>query len=280
LVGTLMGDKARALVALDHLMQAPDLAPLSVVDKALGDLKSASRVDQAVRRTQGQGIAAQAVKNLEAAVTDMAKRGGKDVYQALLEGRAATVSKHETLAALDMFGTEAAANNSGRVISPTAVYNKLTADKEGALNALRTIQRIAPDQIPEVGRAYLEELMRTAQREGGFGHADKLWSEWMNLGKETKEILFPNVAHRVDVQNFLFLAKRISERGPNTSNTAYQLNATKVAMAAPSWVMARILYSPKIAQRLMYGVRTNNPSIVSKVIEAATVVGGAQIGQQ
>ena len=64
----LMGDKARALTALDRLMQAPDLAPLSIADSALGELKNLSRVDQTFRRTAGQGIAAEAVTNLDKAV--------------------------------------------------------------------------------------------------------------------------------------------------------------------------------------------------------------------
>jgi hypothetical protein len=72
----MMGDKARALQALDKIVGGPDHAPLSVVDAALGDLKSFARSEVPELRTVGQGKAIGAIKQLEAAVEQTARNAG------------------------------------------------------------------------------------------------------------------------------------------------------------------------------------------------------------
>lgn len=242
LVGTLQGGKARTLVALDALMNGPDLAPLSVVDGALGDLKAMARTnDLPALRTQGQATAAEAVKALEAQVTATAKAAGQDVYAALQLGRQATIGKYQTASVRETLSGE-----------PAQVFRQLTQGKDVGLERLRAVAQQAPREIPKIARAYLEDLMETATREGGFGHADKLYADWQRLGPETKRVLFQDPALIADLDNFFLLAKRAATN-PNPSGTAQVLTALNVGTAPITYVLAKMLYSRKGVKALTEG---------------------------
>lgn len=253
----LMGDRGRSLTALDRLMRAPDHAPLSVADAALGEIKAVARVSDTWRRTAGQGVAAETVKHLEASVTAAARQGGPDVLRALMQGRSATIAKHEAIEVLDMLSGE-----------PARVYGALTAGKNMSIEMLRQVRKMAPGEIKHVGRAYLEGLMDTATAEGGFGHADKLWLEWQKLGDDTKRILFPNVQHVRDLDNFFLLAKKAAEN-PNPSGTARAMKGLNLSSAPAMWALARVLYSPTQARSLMGIAASGNAELFTQYVGRA-----------
>ncbi len=260
----LMGDKARALTALDRLMGAPDLVPLSVADAALSDLKDMARVEQAFRRTKGQGVAAEVVKHLDESVRAAAKRAGPNAYRALLEGRSATILKKETIAVLDMLSEE-----------PAQLYRRLVASQDTAIEALRAVQKVAPGEVKNVARAYLDGMMETATAEGGFAHADKLWADWRRMGTETKAVLFPDAQHRADLDNFFLLAKKIAAN-PNPSGTARALAVLNLGSSVVTYPLARILYSPAALHTLMGAARTGRWDKVGTMIGRATAAYQAQ----
>jgi hypothetical protein len=231
------GAKGRTLAALDGLMDAPNWAPLSVVDGALSDLKAMARgADMPELRTAGQATAAQAVRQLDAQVRAAAARGGPEVLKALEEGRAATKAKHVTSEAMDLI---VPANG-----EPRAVFARLTANRDAGLTKLRTLQEQAPNEVQNVGRAVLEEILDRPTSEGGFKFADKALADWQKLGPETKKILFPKDGHAKALDQFFLLAKRIGEN-PNPSGTAQTLNATNVIAGVPMYVISKMLYTPK-----------------------------------
>jgi len=247
--------KGKALVALERLMKAPDMAPLSIADSALGELKTLARVDQTFRRTPGQGIAAEAVKNLEQAVRTTAQQAGPDVFRALMDGRAATVNKFKTIELLDTLRTE-----------PVGVFNQATWAKDAGVAQLRELARVAPDEVRQVGRAWLENAMAKATAEGGFGRAQGLLADWQRLGPQTKQLLFRDAAHVKDLDNFFLLAKKLAEN-PNPSGTALtlakggELTALVTApgagmtytLGAP--LVAKLLLDPRATRLLMQGLR-------------------------
>ena len=253
LTNVLHGTKARALVALDTLMTAGDHAPLSIVDAALGDLKTLARADVPELRTAGQGAAAQAVKHLDAQVRNAATAAGPEVLRALETGRAATRAKYVAGKILEELHQEG-----------VGVFRKATSAKDAAAGFLRDLQREAPAALPQVGRAFLEELLHKATAEGGFSRAQGLFADWQKLGAETKQLLFRDAAHIKDLDNFFLLAKKLAEN-PNPSGTA--LTAFKGAegsalmsgvglkytLAAP--VVAKLLLSPKTTRLLLNGLR-------------------------
>lgn len=240
----MQGGKGRTLAALDGLMKGPDVAPLSVVDSQLGDLKAMARTDDLpALRTQGQATAAQAVKGLERQVTAAAQAAGPDVYAALQRGRQATIGKYETAAVRDTLADE-----------PAQIARQLTTGKDINLDRLRAVAQQAPRDIPKVTRAYLESLMDTATAEGKFSHTDKLYAEWQKLGPESKAILFRGDRALIkDLDNFFLLAKRVGEN-PNPSGTATTLTALNVGTMLATYPIAKLLYSRRGVQALTRGI--------------------------
>jgi hypothetical protein len=259
------GDKARATQALDRLINGPDAEDIGIVEAALGDIKALARTaDLPELRTQGQGLAAKAVEQLDQNVIATARRAGPDALTALQEGRSATVSKFDVAGVRDMFGDE-----------PRAVFNALTARRDAGLNRLREVQRVAPQEVPNVARAFLDDLVDTATADGQFSHTDKLAAEWSKLGDATKAMLFPNRAHRRDLDAFFVLAKRIGHN-PNPSGTAQttqaQLNFTQALAGIPSWAVARALYNPRSARLLTEGLTVSMRRAPAAQQSSATLV--------
>jgi len=252
--------KGKALVALERLMKAPDQAPLSIADGALGELKDLARVDQTFRRTVGQGIAAEAVTNLDKAVRATAQQAGPDALRALMDGRAATVNKFKTIELLDTLAKE-----------PVGVFNQATWAKDAGLARLRNLARVAPNEVRQIGRAWIENALTKATAEGGFGRAQGLLADWHNLGPQTKQLLFRDAAHVKDLDNFFLLAKKLAEN-PNPSGTALTVLkgaelsklGQEIMMGAPGLgvgytlsapVVAKLLLSPRTTRLLLQGLR-------------------------
>lgn len=267
----LQGGKAKALIALDRIMEAPDSAPLSVVDAALSDLKTIARVDMPDLRTPGQGIAAKGVRQLEAQVR-AATIGNPPVQKALSAGRAATRAKYAAADVLDSLNAE-----------PRRIFDQLTAGKDTAINQLRAVQQIAPTEMPKIGRAVIEEAIKKATAEGGFGRSAGLLTDWQRLGPETKRILFGSKQHVNDLDSFFILSKRIADN-PNPSGTA--LTAMKgaelglwvtnplaaVSTTSGAAMLSAMLHSPRVARVLVHGLRVPRLSPAAKTSAVAQLV--------
>lgn len=264
-VAPLMGQKAEALRVLDRIMRGPDLETLSVADAALSGLKAFTRTGGALR-TPGQGVIAGAVSHLDAMVKKAAGEGGPDALRALNAGRAATIAKYQVDDVLESLSTE-----------PRLVYNQLTRQKDAGIETLRLIKQHAPEELPNVGRAYLEEAMAKATAEGSFGHADKLWADWQKLGKETRRLLFPGIA--ADLDRFFLVAKMIA-KNPNPSGTASQLNVAKVLMYAPNWAAAKLMYTPAGVRLMTKTIQTGQVNELRAALARIVSVQGSKTGGQ
>jgi hypothetical protein len=237
-IAPLMGPKADAFRALTRIIDGPNHAPLSVVDEALGDLKALARGGKngpalPELRTAGAGTAAYAVSRLDAMVRARAAQAGPGVLAALEEGRAAT---REKVAAGDLFETLRE--------EPVQAFEQLTAPGDKGINLLRSIRDVAPTQMMDVARAWLEKQLDLAQQEGGFGHADKMWANWQAMGKQTKQILFSAPGQTQALDRFFLLAKRMAEN-PNPSGTAHTLTALNVGSVPVMAGLAKMLYTKR-----------------------------------
>lgn len=244
--GNLMGAKGRAAVALEALLSGPDYAPLTTVDQALGPLKQLTRgASMPQLRNRGQGIASKVVGELDAAVRERAQAAGPDVAQALSEGRTATRQKYATAAVMKrLTGKEGQ-------FEPRRIFNALTARNDGGVEALRALQREAPDALPDIGRAYLEEALTRAETAGGLlEHSKALWSHWQKLGPETRARLFPKEGQIKALNDYFTLVHKMGEN-PNPSGTASVMQASlSPRKTIPRAILARILYAPDGPQRL------------------------------
>lgn len=250
----LQGDKARALTAMDRLMNGPNSGWLSDVDAALGDLKSMARADIPELRTQGQGVAAQAVKVLDAKVQATAVRLGPDAVKALRDGRTATISKHAAGEILESLRAE-----------PVGVFRQTTGARDASIGLLRELQKHAPAELPNVGRAILEDLLTKATKEGGFNRAQGLQAEWIKLGPATKKLLYRDPQLIKDLDHFFLLAKKAAEN-PNPSGTALTLQksgelgllytdpVTGTAASLSALALSKMLHSPRLVRLLNRGL--------------------------
>jgi hypothetical protein len=192
------------LHVLQQILDGPDTAPLSQADRDLSAIKTLAR--------DHGGLAKVAVSQLERQVSQSAAKGSPELARALEQGRQATKAKYATADVLDRFGTE-----------PVQAFKKLTAPKDGGIDLLRNVAKETPQAIPQIARAYLDDLLNLATAEGGFGHTDRLFAEWQKLGPETKRILFPQAGQIQDLDRFFLLAKKLN-LNPNPSGTGHVLS--------------------------------------------------------
>lgn len=254
-----MGEKARGLVALDRLINGPDYAPVSVVDGALSDLKAMARgASMPELRTQGQGLAAQAVSALEQQLQAAVHRSGPDAVTALEQGRTAVKTKAAVADVLEAIKAE-----------PVQAYRQATAPKDSGVAQLRRLQEVAPEVMPQVGRAWLEDVLGRATESGKFEHSDKAYADWQKLGPGTKRIIYGEQAE--DLDRFFLLAKRLGEN-PNPSGTANVLavNVSQILHYVPAKMLAKVLYTPAGVKLLTKGLTLHlaHPGVVWPAAEA------------
>lgn len=248
------GAQKRAHNALADLLNGPDMAPLSVVDEALGHLKDLARVRDGALRSKEQGAFAFIVQKIDDAVRQAAMRGGPKVIKALEDGRKATKAKYAADEIYEAIRTE-----------PVKAFTQTTAPGDSAIAQLREIAKLAPSELPKIGRAYLDELFAKATAEGGFAKSQTLHTAWSKLGPETKKLLFQDLKYIKDLDDFFLYAKRAS-MNPNTSGTAYVAGiiasmyrftdplsgaAYEIGMGS----LAKLLHSPASTRALVNGLR-------------------------
>lgn len=216
------------LKAIGNILDAPDWAPLSQVDTDLSAIKKLAR--------EKGGLAKLAVQRLEAAVQEAAALGGDEVVGTLKKGREATIRKVQVEKVVDTL-------RGGPMEEAVAVQRQLTAPQDSAIKLLRRVKQEAPQQLEQVARGYLEDVLGKATAEGGFDRAAGLMADWQRLGTETKKILFPKDGQRQALDQFFLLAKRMAEN-PNPSGTAHTLTAMNFASQPVMFGLAKLLYTP------------------------------------
>ena len=217
------GSKASALYALDRLMKAPDHAPLSEVDAALGEIKGLARAKDGQLRSIGQGIAAQSVKALEEAVQQTAHAAGPEVVQALHEGRQATIAKVEAATILDRL--------EGATGEGVGSFRRLTRPADAEIGHLRDVLQQAPSVKPDIARAVIDGVFQKATEHGGWDHPGTIANKWRAIGPGTKSLLYDQ-AYIKAVDHFVLLSEKMAASS-NPSRSA--LTATSIGSVAALW---------------------------------------------
>lgn len=263
-------DASPGLKALQNIMDGPNIAPASIVDLDLSAIKSIARsAAMPELRDLGQGIAAQAVKELDDAVRAAVRQGGPKAEAALQAGRKATVAKYLASEVLDGLRDE-----------PVKAFKQAVTPSDAAINQLRELQKLAPAEIPKVGRAFLDDLFTSAKSEGGFKGGQGMAAKWANLGDETKKILFKDPALRSELDKFFLAAKRLSEN-PNPSGSGGMVSimgqggllvynpTLGVATQLSSAALSKILRSPSLVKLLTQGLTSKPQSLTNKLLWAS-----------
>ena len=283
--------------AVKKILQGPDFIPAQAAEQGLGGLKTMARVANPNLRNTGQGLAAGIIPRLQEAVNDAVAKTGSDAVAGLQDGRAAHASKMEVADIADQLRDE-----------PVQTFNKLTWQKDTGISFLRKIADQAPDVLPQVGRAYLQNLFDVATQEGGFSRAAGIAKQWENLGPQTKKLLFPNRQLQSSLDNFFRGAKMAAEN-PNPSGTALVSQVGKVldwgsagAAGAGLWLhnpmvlggaaayqlssaaIAKLLYSPAGVRLLTGGLKAESPAAAafraSQILKMVGRTGAVPISRQ
>lgn len=200
------------LKALDNIINGPDIAPASLVDADLSAIKTIARgADSPELRNVSQGIAAAAVRELDAAVRKGISNGGPKALAALDEGRKATAKKYLVAEISDDLRKE-----------PVKAFNQTTARHDTGIAQLRELASVAPAEIPKIGRAWLDDKLQAATATNGFDGAQGLFRDWQNLGGETKKMLYGHTPGLVDELDKFFLAAKKLAENKNPSGTGAQ----------------------------------------------------------
>ena len=208
------------LKAIENILQGDDVIAASAAERNLSALKGITRkADSPLLRNVSQGLAARSIRELEDTVQGAVATAGPDAVQALNRGRALTKAKYAAADLLDRVqGTQG---------EPVGIYNKLTRNQDQGINLLNEVRQVAPQEMPKLGRAVLQELIDKATAEGGFRRAAGLQADWTRLGPQTKKLLFPDAGVRANLDNFFLLAKRMAEN-PNPSGTGSVITGLEV----------------------------------------------------
>jgi hypothetical protein len=252
------------LKALGNILDGPDMAPLSQVDRDLSAIK-------AIARKQG-GLAKMGAGKLDQAVQQAAANGGPEVLRALYQGRQATIAK---------VGTEEliGALPGGKLEEPVAVFKRATQPQDGGIEFLRAVKEHTPQAIPQIARAKLDELLSMKP--------DKMHAEWLKQGAETRKILFPQPGQSMALDHFFLLQKRLQENmNPSGSGVAAMhvaegatLYANPVAFVASqvgSAGLSSILHSRRGVNALTRLLSTSVKATAAKSASPALLRSAAQ----
>jgi hypothetical protein len=240
--------------AIESILKGDDFIAAPIAEKGLGGLKSLAReAESADLRNVSQGIAAKTTAKLQSAIDAAATKAGPDVVKALREGRTAHAAKMEAADVLGQLRDE-----------PVQVFNQATWARDAGIDRLRAVAKLAPREMANIGRAFIEKLIDTATAEGGFDKARTVHTAWENLGPATKQILFRNPVLVTSLDNFFLLAKKAAEN-PNPSGSAYvggllahgyffRDPVTAIQYELAGGTLAKMLRSPKVARLLTRGL--------------------------
>lgn len=250
--------------AAKSIIDGPDYIPASQAEAGLGGLKQLAR-DGAGRNA---GMAKITIPRLQSAIDDAVSAAGKDAVDALHSGRAATAAKYGVQSVIDQLRSE-----------PVQTFRQMTYQKDAGIDLLRSVAKEVPGELPKIGRAYLEDLFSKAQAQGGFDGAQGLWSQWNNLGPNTKQMLFRDPQLVANLDKFFLGAKKIAEH-PNPSGSgvvswiagqgalAVTHPVTGVPYLLGAGALSKLMHSPSGVRMLTRGMK-----VPVKIPEGVAVAG-------
>ncbi len=191
--------------SLQSIVDGADFKPARIAEEDLGAIKALRR--NATNESALTMRGAQQIDALQASIERAVKSDPKALL-GLEEGRANWARKSQI--------EEIAAKLHDE---PVSAFGQTTWAKDSGADFLRNLAAEAPQEMPKIGRAWLEKTFEKAMSEGGFTGGRGLKSQWDQLGPETKKILFKDPALRKNLDDFFRLSKRI-DSPINTSGTA------------------------------------------------------------
>jgi hypothetical protein len=93
---------------------------------------------------------------------------------------------------------------------PVQTMQQMTYGKDSGINLLRKTSQLFPDEMPNIGRSLMEDMLAEATSGGGFDKAQSLFSKWQNLGPETKKLIFRDPSLMGELDNYFKQIRDVS----------------------------------------------------------------------
>ena len=234
----------KALLKMDNFITAKQ------AEKMLQGFKAeAGYGSNAATRNESEAAAARIIPRLQKSIDAAVAETGRDAVIGLQEGRKLHAEKKGIEEITKKLREE-----------PVEAFNQLSRMKDGGVDFLKRVAKEAPDALPKIARAYLDNLFEQATKEGGWVRADGVFRQWDKLGDQTKGMLFPDGQARA-LDRF-FLASKITAERMNTSGTALVKAAQEAGLNPLKWLQGKfagdILFSPR-GIKFLTGIAQNPP---------------------
>jgi hypothetical protein len=265
---------SNAYAALSGLMSQERYIPAAAAEEILSVLKADART--ATGRDAGR--LKFLISKFQPVVDNALLNADPSLLRAVQKGRQWTAKQkvtervHQQLTGVSKTPVEGAQI---REPEPVNAYRRITQEGDTRAKLLERIGKLAPKELPKVGRAYVEDILQTWRDTGESlptqGVATKMWNDWHKLGDEAKKKLFPLPHVRENWDHFFEGVRRIAAN-PNPSGTAtttmslgqFGTAAGLYAAGSPVWAtlsligpsaVAALMYTPRGAALMRKGFR-------------------------
>lgn len=229
------------------ILSGPDFISAEQGEEALKGLKGEARqAPSPERRNYSQGAAAAMIPRLQMGIDAAVAKTGQDAVDALRNGRNLHYQKTQIADVADDLRKE-----------PVQAFGQMTMAKDAGADFLKRIADKAPDVMPRLGRAWLDNVFDLASREGDWRRAQTILNKWYDLGEKTKAMMFLEPAMRQALNRF-FLGQKITNIPINPSGTALVKAAQEATTNPLKWaqgaLLGKLLYTPRGVQFLVKAI--------------------------
>lgn len=248
--------------AMRNIVDSPDFVPASVADQDLGALKGIMRESPQSRSVAQAKFAADILsKQVDAAV----ERAGPDAVAALKQGRDSTVNKYAAQDFQKQLGFTDVGTSRATPGSAVDLVNNLTRPGDRSIDLLRAVKENTPEHLPALAQATVQGLIEQGSRDAGMDAPKATLRKVLNMGDQTKQILFGDRAQAIE--NWFTLNKRLADDA-NPSGSGKVLAALKlgglvisspltgVPILVGAKPLARMLFEPTATRNLIAAMKT------------------------
>lgn len=244
-----------ALQAMIEFMEGPDDLPVMQLEQIASTLRRQSRGGKAIKdpnalRTRSQALANRMLSMIEPVIEEATGTvpGLRESLEAGRRGWAEMMPVEATRQALD------------KRKSAMARYRSMVDADDASIEVLRNVQRDAPETLPKIARAKLDQVIDLAIKENKPETAQRIWNK---VGPETRKLLF-DPGHASDLDNF-FQVLVDRKKHVNPSGTAMQLPKggelvllltspqTQVPISLGVGAISAVMHNPRLAKLLVTG---------------------------
>lgn len=279
----LRGDLHQAAMTLDEVMKLDNTVPFMVAETGvLSPLKTVQR--GFAKNSREWNVIQEAIDAVDEQVMAGARAGGQGVEDMIKQARLKTAQMHEVM---------------DFKMEPTSVARlgkQVVAPGDTGIETTRRIQQYAPEVLPDVGRAAIDELFAPSLVKDGITKVDSLLNRWMAIGDETKRAYFADAIKRdpnflSDMDNLTLALSRLSNKinASNSTGTAAgvahgvnavwaQNPALSVLFEAYGGVIPVVMRNPKVVRLLTRGLQLPTNAVAARAANVAAIYKALELG--